>query len=179
MKRVCFVLGGMFLFVFLFTACQPKVDIAKEKEAIMAVINQESQAALDRNPEALKALYIQDEMNTRVNLSPDTCIILKGWSELEPKLDSYKPDTTFSRIYKNIKFSKENARIKVTGNTAWVLCDNIWQGDIEGKPMKVEGLQITFLEKVNGQWKFSFAAWLSKPNKEAENEEEEEEENTD
>jgi hypothetical protein len=40
------------------------------------------------------------------------------------------------------------------------------EGELTGKSIHVE-----FLEKVNGEWKFSFAAWLFKPEPEDEDEE--------
>ena len=71
----------------------------------------------------------------------------------------------------SVTFSKDNPIIKVTGNTAWAFCDNIWKGTDKKGTWKVEGIQITFLEKVNGLWKFSFVAFLQKPEPTSDNEE--------
>ena len=64
--------------------------------------------------------------------------------------------------------SKEDAVIKVLGNTAWVICDNIWKGTYEGEYMEWKSVQITFLEKIDGNWKFSCSTWIVEPEDEAE-----------
>ncbi len=53
--------------------------------------------------------------------------------------------------------------IKVTGNTAWLTCDNIWEWTIDGNKGGYSNIQVTFLEKIKGEWKISFAAYYSKP----------------
>ena len=58
---------------------------------------------------------------------------------------------------------KENMVIKVTGNTAWLTCDNIWEWTIDGNKGGYSNIQVTFLEKIKGEWKISFAAYYSKP----------------
>jgi hypothetical protein len=143
------------------TSCQRKVDVKKEKEAIMRVIQTESETARDGNFERLAACYIQDEYNTRLNYSQDSYKIITGWDQVKPLLESFKGNA--GQDFSNIKITKDNAIIKVMGNTAWLICDNIWKGIYEGAEIYSDNIQITFLEKVDGEWKISFAAWLTKP----------------
>lgn len=156
------------MLALLLSNCQPQVDIEAEKEAIMAVIQAESESARDGDYEKLISLYIQDDLQTRLNLGSESYSIQSGWDELGPMFDRYK-DPEVDRS--GVKISKENPIIKVTGNTAWIICDNIWEGEVEGEKRYWESLQVTFLEKVEGEWKFSFAAWLRKPEPPAEVEE--------
>ena len=73
------------------------------------------------------------------------------------------PDTSL----KNPKNLKENIIVKVFGNSAWVICDNTWKGNYNNVPEKTTNIQIAFFEKINGKWKFSFNAFVQKPEPEA------------
>ncbi len=66
-------------------------------------------------------------------------------------------------VVKNPRNLKGNLIIKVTGNSAWILCDNIWEYEYNNVAEKQTNMQIAFFEKVNGEWKFSFDAFIQKP----------------
>lgn len=142
-------------------SCEKKVDIEKETQAIMAVINAESETARVGDVSGLKSCYVQDEYNTRFTLGKDNYEILTGWDKLSPFFDGFKANAEMDNGV--MTFTKENEVVKVTGNTAWVICDNNWKMKTGEGEQKVESIQITFLEKVDGVWKFSFAAWIPKP----------------
>jgi hypothetical protein len=153
MKRYC-----LLLFAFILIAgssCQKKVDIEKEKQAIMAVVKAESEDARIGNVDGLISCYIQDEYNTRLNVNADDYKIITGWDKLAPLFKGLAPSTEYDTT--KISFTKENAVIKIMGNTAWLICEAP-----EGET-KWGNIQVTFLEKVDGVWKFSFAAWITKP----------------
>ncbi|MEA1887492.1 MAG: hypothetical protein U9N72_09815 [Bacteroidota bacterium] len=165
------------IIAFAVAACQQTpepepVDINAEKDAILKVIQNESEYALDGKFEKFKDLYIHDDLNTRLNFRLDSFEIIKGWDNI---LERMKYLEEREEIGNSITIKKENPIIKVTGNTAWLICDNIWQGVYEGEDIYSNNLQITFLEKVDGEWKISFAAWLQKPETEEEEGEDEEE----
>lgn len=143
------------------TSCQEKIDIEKEKEAIMAVINAESETARTSDYDGLISCYLQDENQIYFYLGMDDYRIYTGWNQLAPQFERFKEPPAEEMMA--MTFSKENPIIKVTGNTAWAICDNIWKGTGEEGAWKNEGIQITFLEKVDGNWKFSFVAFLAKP----------------
>ena len=63
----------------------------------------------------------------------------------------------------NPRNKKENLIIKVNGNSAWAVMDNIWLWEEDGETKNQSNYQISFLEKIDGQWKFSFNAFV--PNK--------------
>jgi len=142
-------------------SCQKKVDVQKEKEAIMAVINAESETARIGDVAGLTSFYVQDEYNTRFMLGKESYQIITGWDELGPFLEQLRANAEIDAS--SISFTKENAVIKVMGNTAWVICDNNWKV-MRGEVLtRSESIQITFLEKPEGEWKISFAAWIPKP----------------
>jgi len=142
-------------------SCKKKVDVEKEKEAIMAVLNSESETARAGDVAGLKSWYVQDEYNTRFTLGKDNYEIVTGWDKLSTLFERFKVNAETD--INTMSFTKTNEVVKVTGNTAWVICENNWKimtGDVE---RKVESIQITFLEKVDGAWKISFASWIPKP----------------
>ena len=121
MKKSLFVITTLFLLVSY--SCQKKIDIEKEKTAIIKVLNREGSTFTANDLEGLFALHIQDELATRF----DGDRIYKGWDEIKSLYESYiemnAQDTTLS----NPRNIKENIILKVTENTAWLTCDNIWK----------------------------------------------------
>ncbi|MFC2116526.1 hypothetical protein ACFLTU_08615 [Bacteroidota bacterium] len=161
MKKIILSILAAILIAGCFS-CEEKIDIEKEKAAIMAVIQAESEAARVGDYEGLISCYIQDEYNTRVGFNQTGYKVTTGWEQLDAIFKNYDVERTEEEL-NTWTVSKENPMIKLMDETAWVICDNVWEGSDEEGALRYEGLQITFLEKVDGEWKFSFAAWLSKP----------------
>ena len=158
MKNYLFIFTALILITG--TSCQKNVDIEKEKQAIMDVIKAESETARIGDVDGLKSCYLQDEYNTRLYFSNEGYKIITGWDKLNPWLDQLKENATSDSS--KMSFKKENPVIKITGNTAWLICDNNWKWADDAGEYEYPGIQITFLEKVDGLWKFSFAAWIPK-----------------
>ena len=141
------------------TSCQPKVNIEKEKEAILEVILEEADAVMNWDKERVYATHIRDSDEKRLELGVYGYRIYDGWEEIDALLGDYfegAPSESFN-------ITKENVQIKVAGTGAWLLCDNIisW-GEGESRD-GYSNLQIVFLEKVKGAWKISFSAYYNKP----------------
>jgi hypothetical protein len=153
---------------FLLTSysCQQKVDVEKEKAAIIQVLNEEGSAFAANDLEKVLALHVQDEMDTRY----DGDKIYKGWGEIKSLYESYIERNKQDTIYTNPRNIKENIILKVTGNTAWLMCDNIWRYDVNKEVQEWKNIQISFLEKTDNGWKFSFNAFVPLPEEEKEEE---------
>lgn len=147
------------LALVLGTACQPVVDVEKEKEAIMALIHEEADAIIAGDQDRLFATHMQDDMETRMELGVYGHRIFSGWEEIHSLFEGIVGDGGLE----GYTYSKENVSMKVTGNCAWLTCDNIWSWTIDGEEDSFANIQITFLEKVKGEWKISFAAYYNKP----------------
>ena len=152
MKIVSFALfTGL---VLLFSSCQPKVDIEKEKEAVKAVIQQEVDAYVAKDMAKLASFYIQDELNVRLQ---ETCSvehpIYFGWNNVKAFLENLMKGSGSEST--NFKNSKEDFIIKIKGNCAWVVNKDIWTWEADGKPVQGYGIQTTFMEKIDGNWKIS------------------------
>jgi hypothetical protein len=153
----------LYLIFLISTSCQEIIDVKKEKEAILKVLQEEGTAIAAADIERVYSIHIRDSTATRLQIGVDSYQIYSGWNQIKPLLDGYVEYNKNTPDLKNAKNIKENVIIKVVGNSAWVICDNIWKYDYQGKPEGFNNIQIAFFEKVNNEWKFSFNAFITKP----------------
>lgn len=149
----------MLLSLIFGTSCQPKVNIEEEKEAILAVIQEEADGFMSMDKDKVFATHLQGSEEVRMELGVYGYRVYEGWDDIESLLGDFLD----SESEGNVKISKENVTIKVAGTGALFTCDNVVQwstgDDIDG----YTNLQVVFLEKVMGDWKISFAAYYNKP----------------
>ena len=143
------------------TSCQIAVNVEKEKEAILAVLQEEGAAVLAQDKDRLFALHVQDDLETRLELGEYGFNTYKGWDEVSGLLGDWIDSDGDVTGEKPVN-TKENMVIKVTGNTAWLTYDNKWEWTNDGIIGGYNNIQIIFLEKIKGEWKISFAAIYSK-----------------
>jgi len=149
------------ILIFAGTSCQIAVNVEKEKEAILAVLEEENAAMLAMDKERVFALHVKDDLETRLELGEYGYNTYSGWDEVSGLLgDALGGDGKL--VGSNAVNRKENMIIKVTGNTAWLTFDNIWEWTTDGTTGGYSNIQVTFLEKIKGEWKISFAAYYSK-----------------
>lgn len=149
--------------IFLFFSCQQKTDEEAEKQAILQVLLDEGERFADYDLNGISALHIQDETSVRL---AGVSNLIKGWNEIQNMYEGYierNKEMSSKNPVSNARNLKENVITKVTGNTAWTVCDNVWKWEEEGETVGYTNRQITFLEKVNGQWKISFNAFICYP----------------
>ena len=138
------------------------IDIEKERTAILEVIHKEGEVFANYDMESLSALHVQDKSDTRLAGTQ----VYKGWSDIKKLLESYIEVNKQDTVSTNVRNEKENIILKVTGNTAWLICDNIWKWETNGQLQSAKNIQISFLEKINDEWKFSFNAFVAGPDQE-------------
>jgi hypothetical protein len=143
------------------TSCEQAVNVEKEKEAIMAVLEEEGAAVLAQDKDRLFALHVKDDFETRLELGEYGFNTYKGWGEVGGLLGDWI-DSDGDVAGENPVNTKENMVIKVTGNTAWLTYDNKWVWTNDGIEDGYNNIQIIFLEKIKGEWKISFSAIYSK-----------------
>ena len=127
-------------------SCQKKADIEKEKEAIKAVIEEETDAYIAGDFERQSETYVQDETSTEEGLE------------------------RFGN-YSNPKNKKTDYRIKVYNKSAWAIFNDDWDLDYQGESVNVIYLGVRFLEKVDGEWKIVYMSEINKSSLEDEDEE--------
>jgi hypothetical protein len=141
------------------TSCQENVDIEKEKKAIIAVIEEETDAAISGDYDRWANTYLQDETNVRLSANSAGYNLIVGWEDL---------DTYFKEAFENRdeqgpawKGVKTNYRIKVYGNAAWVMCDEKAVNAETGEEMDWTAIECRILEKVDGEWKIVLLSFVT------------------
>jgi hypothetical protein len=173
MKR--FFLPILLLFILIFSACQEKLDVNKEKEAIIAALNGESEAYLAMDSTKWMSYWIQDDQTLRVNVSEESYNIV-GWKQMYENMKANMTNDSLLADYSDMKFTKSNIYIKVYPECAWAFFDEKFTAIYKAEPTESDDIQVRILEKVDGQWKIAFlgAIDISSYNEEAEESEEEE-----
>ncbi len=162
MKKSVYIFSSVFVLVLLFSACQPQVDIEKEKEAIKAVINGETEAYLARDYDLFASYYVQDESNIRLFVSKDTFEITEGWEKLSGNFKESIEDDELWGEYADLKCEKSDFKIKVYSDCAWACNEEKITGVYQGEPFESDRFQIRILEKVEGEWKIVNLTFVEK-----------------
>ena len=146
MKKNVFTLFAIILLVG--TSCQEKIDIEKEKVAIISVIEEETEAFFDNDINRLGALHVQDETNIRLTATRSGYTYEVGWEKVKSFfLDYFENEAEPGDFYE----VKSNYKIKVYRECAWAVFDNDYYSG-EGELLS-SSIHSQFLEKVNGEWK--------------------------
>lgn len=132
-------------------SCQETIDIEKEKEAIKAVIEEESNAFYARDFDRMTATYVQDETNVRLTASESGYGYTVGAEELNSGLKEYWE--AFPEPVENPEV-KTNYNINVYKDCAWAIYDSDVLND-EGESTS-KSIHVQFLEKVEGEWKIVY-----------------------
>ena len=162
------------LSILIVSSCQTPIDVEAEKAAIIQVINDETQAYLDYDYEKVISYFVQDSLNFRLSSGADDHVFMEGWNEVDSffKSDLSQGDTE-SLADTHVTVSKDNYRIKVYDNTAYVICTETWTYATENNELEIESRQVRFMEKVEGEWKIAFLSFIGTSGYEEEEELEE------
>jgi hypothetical protein len=142
------------------SGCSEKpIDLEKEKAAIIAVINEETDAYLERDFDAVMATHVQDSLNMRLTAGADNYVFLEGWEEVGPHLIGDDTEDDLSSDL-HITVEKSNYRMKIYPNSAFVVCDQLWISQYGDDVTEMNSIQVRFMEKISGKWKISFVSWI-------------------
>ncbi len=140
------------LIFFVGFSCQKKIE--KEKAAIIAVIEEETNAWYDRDYERLIACHVLGKRNIRLTASKGRFFYTVGFQNAElKKFIANDPDLDLS------KEVKSNFKINVYPKSAWAVYDNAYYD--EGGELVNTGVHVQFLEKHEGKWKIVFLSMVS------------------
>jgi hypothetical protein len=147
------------LLVLVISSCKQSFDPEKEKAAIIKVINEETQAYLDRDFEAMYATHVHDSLNMRLTAGSDSYVFLQGWEDVSKHMAG---DQTEDDLGANlhIKVEKSNYRMRVHPKSAFVVCDQKWISAYEDDTTVINSIQVRYLEKVKGEWKIAFVSFI-------------------
>ncbi len=169
MKKRLFPL--LALLILLFPACQQQINVEKEKQAIITVLDEESQAYLDRDYERLAACWVQDSLTSRLSASK-TGYGFTHWEEMSNNIKEGIENDSLWLGYKDMKYEKSDFNIKVFPDCAWATFNEKLTGIWQDEPFESESIHLTVLEKIEGQWKIASFVMIDKSSyEEAETEE--------
>jgi competence protein ComGC len=154
MKNIAVILGSAILLIFIPGSCKQKADIEKEEEAIKSVINSETQAWIDKNPDKMKEYYVHDEFQTRVNIQDSVYSIATGWDKRSIAIDTLAKYADWVGV-DEFKVEKEFLAIKVMDDAAWAVLKETQNMVYHGSPATAVAIINVMLEKVGNDWKIS------------------------
>jgi len=174
MKKIIFPFL-LLLLILMFSACQEKLDVNKEKEAIIAALNGESEAYLAMDSTKWMSYWVQDESTLRINAGEDSYSVAKGWKQMYMEMKANMENDSLLADYKDMKFTKSDFNIKVYPGCAWAYFNEKFTATYKGQPIETEDMQLRILEKIDGQWKIAFMGIVDVSSYKAEQAEEAEE----
>jgi hypothetical protein len=154
MKNIAYFICSALVLMFILTTCKPKIDTAKEEEAIKAVINEETQAWIDKDPEKQKNYFIHDQYQTRVNIQDSVYYVTTGWDKRSAEIDTVTKYVDWKGV-DQFKVEKEFLAIKVMDHTAWVILRETQSMTYNNSPATAVALIYIVLEKPDKDWKIS------------------------
>ena len=152
MKKLIF---SFFAFL-LITGCTPpmeEIDVAKEEEAIKAVIEGEINASFDGDYETWTNFFAHKPYTFWLQASQGGYLCWKGWEEISSKAkDLFKPDREGSIIYEG----SYEYTIRVYKDAALVTFKSKITGKVEDESINYDGIEVRSLEMQDGEWKITY-----------------------
>jgi hypothetical protein len=147
------------ILAFSFTGCEKPIDYEKERAAIIAVMEKETQTYIDRDFEGMFSTHVQDSLNMRLTAGADNYVFAQGWEEVSRHMMG---DETEDELGPNLHITveKTNYRMKIYPSSAFVVCDQKWTSEYEDDVTEINSIQVRFLEKINDEWKISFVSFI-------------------
>ena len=160
------------------SSCQQALDVEEEKEALIAVNEEERDAFFARDLARLEAIWHQESTSRRVFASANAVSVLDGWQNI---YSNYAEDINNTEMWDNTEdvfASFSNYDIQVYDKTALAYHDIHWTGKIGGEVNDFQQKRIVHFVKDDGAWKFDLIVQMTVPVEEVEVEDIPESENT-
>jgi hypothetical protein len=154
MKRIIYQLCSAIMLMFILISCNKKNDVVRDEEAIKYVINAETQAWIDKDPEKMKQFYIQDKYQTRLNIQDSVYTLTTGWDKRSTAIDTLAKYADWRGV-DQFQVKKDFLIIKVMGNTAWAILRETQHMIYNGSPATAVSIINIVLEKQHKDWKIS------------------------
>ena len=142
-----------------FSGCQETFDPEKEKDAIIKVINEETDTYLARDFDAMYATHLQDSLNIRLTAGADNYVFVEGWENVSKHMTGDQTEDDL-RSDLHINVEKSNYRVRIYPGSAFVVCDQIWTSNYGEDVVEINSIQVRHLEKVDGEWKITFVSFI-------------------
>jgi hypothetical protein len=144
------------------TACQEQIDVDKEKEAIIAVVNAQSEAYLARDLETLSSYMVQDSTNIRLSANKWQYEYNLGWEKVSELYEKDFADDSAWAKFENLRYERKDFNIKVYPKSAWAVFKTVYMWEEDTIPNKWKSIESRILEKVDGEWKIAYQCNIGK-----------------
>jgi len=162
MIRLVFIL--FIAIIFISSSCQTERKKEKEKSAIIAVIEESTNAYKAREISRLDSIYLHDSFTTRLNAGRYDFSFRKGWEEIG---NAYREMFANNPMPITTKYEKKNYEIRLFRKSAWCVHDEIIY-DSENEYQHHQ-IGVHFLEKVKGEWKIVYLSYIDTSSYEEDN----------
>ena len=152
MKKYLFAL--LALFVLISPACQEKIDVEKEKQDIITILNDETQAWIERDYERLASHWVQDESTRRLSANK-TDYGFTTWEEMSNNLKEIIENDSLWLGVEDMQSEKTDMNINIYTDCAWATFTENETWKYEGETYETKGIQLVVLEKNEGQWQIT------------------------
>lgn len=153
------ILSALIIAAFAITGCEQAIDYEKEKAAIIAVMEKETQTYIDRDFEGMFSTHVQDSLNMRLTAGADNYVFAEGWEAVSRHMTGDQTEDDLGAHVHNT-VDKTNYRMKIYPGSAFVVCDQTWTSQYAEDVVENKSIQIRFLEKIEGEWKISFVCFI-------------------
>ena len=144
-----------FFALLLIAGCTPpkeEIDVAKEEEAIKAVIKEEVAQFLDRDYISEAEFWKNADYVTSVHNMVNSHNLTVGWDSIFVLVKKASEMEGWQHVT-NFKVDQKDFNIKVYDKVAWAVYYVQHTGEYEGEPFDNSFSRVTFLEKVGDNWK--------------------------
>lgn len=155
------ILLSMIYSALMILGCAQQHNQATDERAVMALLQGESRLAVAGEIDSLLSLYVQDDKNARLTVTKSASVMITGWDAIREHQTSLLESSWMD--WQDKQFSKDNVWIKVNGDNAWAVCDNVWQWREGEQHKQFQNIQITICERQQGRWRIAFQAFVRDP----------------
>lgn len=143
-------------------ACEEKIDVEKEKNAIKAVLEQEKSGFFNKDAEAMAETWIQEPSSVKIYMLGDGQKKFTGWDAIRKHDEENLADTTWDRTKYTLTFRDYKIDL-LDDEAAWVMCEAHWSGVENDVPTESIQTRINILRKDQGKWRFALMAIYNQP----------------
>ena len=134
--------------IWVFAACEEKIDVAKEEAAIKAVFEADKIAYLNQDNAALAEFWVHDASSKKIFQSATGENVISGWENINASQQKKVDDNSWDRKQVTCTFS--GFQIDIMDESAWVTSKTNWKGNFGGKQMEMNQSRIVVMRKIDG-----------------------------
>ncbi len=153
------ILSALIIAAFAITGCEKAIDYDKERDAIIAVMEKETQTYIDRDFDGMFSTHVQDSLNMRLTAGVDNYVFAEGWQDVSKHMTGDETEDDLGADI-HITVDKTSYRMKIYPGSAFVVCDQKWTSQYDDDVTEINSIQVRFLEKVAGEWKICFVSFI-------------------